>query len=241
MKCIQKMSKLAMIFISILLFFTMIAESVIGAEIMKIKPKGNKKITIGVLDPNGAIEVAALFNKEHKEAAKKRGWNIEFFDLKDNIPQASTYMENMMSAGLDAIILHWMPVRGIDKQIKMAFDKGIPVITLVCLGTNFPGVLAEVGPMNGTMAATSAEYMAIKLHSGDKVFTIAIPQIEMHLVRLGAAKGILQAYNLKVAQELQYPFTGDPLQWAYDQTRNTLLGDTKKEPHSCIKKVQIRV
>lgn len=229
MKNIRKMSQSALMLISALAFVTMISGPSIGAEVMKIKPKGDKKITIGVLDLNAAIEIAALFNKEHKAAAEKRGWGIQISDLKDNIPQGPTYMENMISAGFDGIILHWCVLKTIDKQLKIAFDKGIPVITMANLGARFPGVLAEVGPQEATMAATSAEYLAAKLQTGDKVLFLDMPMIEQGQVRVTGAKGIFQAYNIKVAQELQFQASGDPFQWSYEQTKNTLLGDTKKE------------
>jgi len=196
---------------------------------MKITPKGKKKITIGVIDPNAGIESAAQFNKKHKAEAAKRGWDVRFVDLKDNIPEGSVQMENMISAGYDAIILHWMPLRSIDKQIKMAFDKGIPVIGLISQGTRIPGVLAEVGFPEATHGAMLAEYLANKLQAGDKIVTITIPQLEKHEIQLAGFKGVAEAYKLKIVQNLQFPFSGDPFQWSYDQVANTLLGDSNKE------------
>lgn len=200
-----------------------------GPEMFKIAPKGNKKIKIGVLDPNASIEIAAVFNKLHMQAAKGRGWQLQYFDLKDNFPEAGTYIENMLSAGYDAIIIHFLGLKVCEKQIKKAFDKGVPVITIACMGAQFPGVVAEVGPMDAATGAIVAEFIAGKLAFNDKVITLHIPLLDIHKVRQTAAKGAFQAYDRKVAQELFYPLTGDPMQWAYDQTKNALLGDTKKE------------
>jgi ABC-type sugar transport system substrate-binding protein len=196
---------------------------------MKIEPKGKKKITIGVIDPNAGIEAAAQFNKKHKAEAEKRGWDVRFVDLKDNIPQGPAAMENMISAGYDGIILHWMPLKTIDKQIKMAFDKGIPVIALISQGTRIPGVLAEVGFMESTHGAMLAEYLANRLQAGDKIVTMTIPMLEKHEKQLAGFKGVAEAYNLQIVQNLQYQFTGDPMQWSYDQVSNILSGDSKKE------------
>jgi ABC-type sugar transport system substrate-binding protein len=196
---------------------------------MKIAPKGDKKITIGVIDPNAGIEVAAQFNKKHSAEAAKRGWDVRFVDLKDNIPQGATYMENMISAGYDAIILHWMPLKAIDKQIKMAFDKGIPVISLICQGARTPGVLAEIGFMEAAHGAMLAEYLGNRLQGGDKVVTVTIPMLEKHAIQLGGFKGVADTYKLNIVQNLQFQFSGDPFQWAYEQVSNVLIADANKE------------
>lgn len=228
MKKMLKMNQKPLIIILTLIFVAVTVGSA-GAEVMKIKPKGNKKIKIGVIDPNAAIELAALCNKEHKAAANARGWALEFFDLKDNYPEAVTIMENMISAGYDGIIIHWQPLKTIDKQIKKAFELGIPIITVAAQGSRFPGVVADCGPFEGAEAAIGAEYLSSKLQVGDKILTISIPVIESHTTRLISAKGIFEAYKIKIAQELYFPLTGDPMQWTYDQTKNALLGDPKKE------------
>jgi len=230
MKSVRETRQFVFISLLILALLAFIAGPCFAdGPVMKIAPKGKKKITIGVMDPNAALETAAYINKAHKAQAAKRGWNIQFVDLKDNIPQAATYMENMISAGYDGIVIHWLPLRAIDKQIKMAFDKGIPVVTIAASGARFPGVLADVGFMEATDGAMLAEYLGNRLQSDDKIVTISIPQIEKHQIQLTGAKGAFQAYNLKVVQDLQFPFTGDPFQWTYDQVTNTLLGDSKKE------------
>jgi len=228
MKRILKMNQKPLIIILTLIFVAVTVGSA-GAEVMKIKPKGNKKIKIGVIDPNASIEIAALCNKEHKAAANARGWTLQYFDLKDNFSEGITFMENMISAGYDGVILHWQPLKTIDKQIKKAFELGIPIITIAAQGSRFPGVVTDCGPLEGAASAISAEYLASKLQAGDKVLTINIPVIESHTTRLTSAKGVFEAYKIKIAQELYFPLTGDPMQWTYDQTKNALLGDTKKE------------
>jgi len=216
----------------IALFALVFAATVVGAagpEMLKISPKGNKKIRIGVVEPFAAIELAAVYDTMHIEAAKARGWEVQVFDLKNNLPEAVTYMENMISAGYDAIIIHWLNPKFCEKQVKKAFDKGIPVITISSMGAQYPGVVAEIGPMDAGMAAVTAEFISRKLGPNDKVVTMHITAMEFHTVRQFIAKGVFQAYNRKVAQELYYPLTGDPFEWAYEQAKNVLLGDSKKE------------
>lgn len=216
----------------IVLFALVFAATTLAAaepEMFKIAPKGNKKIKIGVMDTMASIEIAAVFNNLHLQSAKKRGWQLQYFDLKDNYPESVTYMENMISAGYDAIIIHFLGLKVCEKQIKKAFEKGIPVITISSQGAQFPGVVAEVGPMDAAMASTVAEFISSKLETGNSVITMHIPLLDIHKIRQTAAKGTFQAYGHKVAHELFYPLTGDPMQWSYDQVKNALLGDTKKE------------
>lgn len=230
MKSIRKTS--CNLFISLLALAFIVSVTVpcfADGPAMKIAPKGKKKITIGVIDPNAGIEVAAQFNKKHSAEAAKRGWDVRFVDLKDNIPQAGAQMENMISAGYDGIIVHWMPIIAIDKQIKMAFDKGIPVITLMCQGSRTPGVLAEVGWMEAAHGAMLAEYLGNRLQAADKIVTMTIPMIEKHAIQLGGFKGVADVYKLSIVQNLQFQFSGDPIQWSYEQVTNVLLGDQKKE------------
>ena len=229
MKSILRRRKSILIFALAFMFLTMSGGLAICADIMKIKPKGDKKIKIGVIDPNAAIEVAAVFNKLHKEAAEARGWDLEFYDLKDNIPQSIPYMENMIAAGYDGIIIHWSPLKPIEKQIKKALELGIPVITLAAQGSRMPGIVADCGIMVAVQAAMSSEFLASELQPGDKILTLIVPAIEMHQTRIAVAKGVFQAYKIGIAQELFFPLTGDPMQWAYDNIKNALLGDSKKE------------
>ncbi len=230
MRSVRETSRTVFVFVSALVLLA----SIVGAcfadgPAMKIAPKGKKKITIGVIDPNAGLEVAAQFNKKHSAEAAKRGWEVRFVDLKDNIPQAGMYMENMIAAGYDGIILHWMPLGAVDKQIKMAFDKGIPVISLICNGARTPGVLADIGWMEATHGAMLAEYLGNKLQAGDKIVTITIPVLEKHNIQRGGFKGTADIYKLNIVQSLQYQFSGDPYQWSYEQVTNILAGDAKKE------------
>jgi len=214
----------------VLIALVFAATTVFAAPPMfKIAPKGKKKIRVGVIEINVAIEISARLNQLHSKNAKDRGWQLEVYDLKDNVPEAGNVLNNMISAGYDAIIIHYFGVKGSENQVKKAFDKGIPIITVAAMGANYPGVIADIGPMQGTTGAVVAEALAQKLSMGDKVVAIYIPALDNQVVRWLGAKGIFEAYHLPITRELLYPLTGDPFQWAYDQTKNVLLGDSKKE------------
>lgn len=137
MKRLHKKGQATFIIILTMIFMTMTIVSA-GAEEMIFKTKGNKKIKIGVIDLISSIEVAGLFNKAHEASAKKRGWDIQIFDLKDNVPESATIMENMISAGYDGIIIHWTDLKACANQIKKAADKGIAVISCACRGEEIP-------------------------------------------------------------------------------------------------------
>ena len=83
--------------------------------------------------------------------------------------------------------------------------------------------------MEAAHGAMLAEYLGNRLRAGDKVVTITTPMIESKAVQLGGFKGVADEYKLNIVQNLQYQFSGDPVQWAYDQVTNTLLADQKKE------------
>ncbi len=214
----------------VLIALVFAATTVFAAPPMfKIAPKGKKKIRIGVIDLNAAIEISAKLNDLHLKNAKARGWQLEVYNLKDNAPEAGNALDNMVSAGYDAVIIPYLGMKGFENSVKKAFDKGIPVITVAALGSNYPGVVADVGPMMATTGAIVAEALSQKLSMGDKVVAMYIPALDNQVVRWLGAKGAFEAYHITVARELLYPLTGDPFQWAYDQTKNVLLGDQKKE------------
>src|SRR5208283_3305717 len=78
-----------------------------GAMESKAEPKGAKQIHIGILDWSSKIAVAALWNEAYKKAAEKRGWKVTIFDIDMDYSKSQTFMDNMISAGYDAIIVNW--------------------------------------------------------------------------------------------------------------------------------------
>ena len=229
MKRLHKKGQATLIILLTMIFMTMTIASA-AAEEMVFKPKGDKKIKIGVVDMLSSLEVAGLFNKAHEASAKKRGWDIKIFDLKDNIPESANVIENMISAGYDGIIIHWVDLKACSKQVKKAADKGIAVISCACRGgKKYPGIIADLAEYDAVKGALSAEYLANKLDAGDKIVMLYVPFLQINALNAGAAKAVFDLYKIKVAQEIFFPMTGSPIQWAYDQARNVLTADTKKE------------
>jgi len=198
------------------------------AGTFQIKPKGDKKIKIGVLDLISSIEVAALANNWYRKHAKDRGWDLQVFDLNVDYSKAQPFMENMITAGYDAILVNWTDFKYYDQQVMKAYNKGIPVQGIAC-GNMAPGVISQGIAPEMAFGALSSLYLASKLKEGDKILVYHDPRVGTSLFRFNTAKVTFEMYRIKIAQELHYPGTGDPSQVCYEMMKNAFLADTKKE------------
>jgi len=198
-----------------------------SAAEMKIKPKGDKKIMIGVMDLISAIEVAALWNKSYLKQAEKRGWGFRVFDINLKYDQAQVVMENMITAGYDAIIVNWTSPKYYAEQCKKAFKKGIPVVS-VAGGKTVPGFTADYGPMDFVRGSQIAQYLVGKMKKGGKVILHSNNDIENNLQKYLGAKNVLEYFNIDYKE---VPLRGgrDPSEATYEDMKNILLADTKKE------------
>jgi len=197
------------------------------AGTFKIKPKGDKKIKIAVLDLISSIEVAALANNYYRKWAKERGWDLQVFDLNADVSKAGAFMDNMITAGYDGIIVNWTDFKYFDQQVMKAYKAGIPVQGIAC-GNMAPGVISQgIAPEMG-FAALSSLFLVSKLAEGDKVIAYHNPLVQTSLFRFNTAKVTFDSYRIKFI-EMHSPATGDPYQNSYDGIKNALLADTKKE------------
>jgi ABC-type sugar transport system substrate-binding protein len=207
-----------------------VAASPASAEVMQIKAKGKKKITIGVMDLISAIEVAAIYNAAYKKEAEARGWDAKVFDLQLNIPQSQTVMENMIVAGYDGIIVNWTSPHFYAKQVKMAFEKGIPVIT-VGEGITHPGIIAEVGQYYGVSGGLTAQYLSAKVKGTQpKIVAFIDTRLEISKIKYAVAKSIFNYFKFPILAEIDLASAqGNPSVWAQEQMQNLILGDKNKE------------
>jgi ABC-type sugar transport system substrate-binding protein len=198
------------------------------AGTFQIEPKGDKKIKIGVMDLISSIEVAAYANSWYRKHAEERGWSLQVFDLNVDYAKSQTVMENMITAGYDAILVNWTDFKYYDQQILKAHKKGIPVQGIAC-GNMRPGIVSHGAAPSMPFGALSSLFLATKLNEGDKILVYHDPRVATSLFRFNTAKVTFDAYNIKIQQELHYPGSGDPSQVSYEMLKNALLADTKKE------------
>jgi len=217
----KKANFIKLLFTIMLVFvFTGFTIGAVSAETLQIKPKTNKKIKIGVIDLISAIEVAALFNNHYKEAAKRRGWEVQVMDLNMAREKGEQTLDNLITAGYDGVIINWTAVTFFEKALARAYDNGIPVFGLAC-GAVTKGITGEYSMWDGAGGALGANYLAVKLGQGKKVLAFYDPQQAIHRQRFGGAKGVLEAYGIQI-KELHYPGSGDPQMTAdLDRVQNT--------------------
>jgi len=222
----KKATRILMVILALVYVFS--ALGLANAETFKIKPKGDKKIKIGVMDLNSAWGVAASFNKMYKKWAKARGWDCQVFDLGFKIEKSQTVMENMVSAGYDAIIVNWTAPSYYKQQLKRAYDKGIPVIIIA--GENMiPGMIANFVAWDTAMGGLTAELLAGSIKRGSKIIAYYNSGIPVAVKRFNFAKAVFKENKIEIVAALT-PSTGkDPEQDAFDKVTNTLLADSKKE------------
>ena len=212
---------------SLTLLFCIGATSVAYSSELKIKPKTQKTIKIGVMDWLSSIEVAAFVNGLYKKEAKKRGWDIQIFDLKGNNGESIQVMENMISAGFDAIVVNWVSPRFYEKQVQQAYQKGIPIITNAG-GHVVKGQVAEFTACLFSEGAEPANYIANKCKPGDSVILFYGPQIGTNVLRFEGAMSVFKYYKMKTIIQA-FQGKSDPSMEAYSQVKNALLADTQKK------------
>jgi len=222
----KKVTRILMVILALVYVFSAIGLA--NAGTFKIKPKGDKKIKIGVMDLNSAWEVAAGFNKLYKKWCKARGWECQIFDLGFKIEKSQAVMDNMISAGYDGIIVNWTAPSYYKQQLKRAYDKGIPVIIIA--GENMiPGMIANFVAWDTAMGGLTAEFLAGNIKRGSKILAYYNSGIPVAVKRYNFAKAVFKMNELEIVASLT-PSTGkDPEQDAFDKVTNTLLADSKKE------------
>ncbi|MBT4266918.1 MAG: substrate-binding domain-containing protein [Deltaproteobacteria bacterium] len=217
-------------FLAVILSFAFIISALgtVNAGTFKIKAKGNKQIKIGVMDLNSAWGVAASFNAMYKKYAKARGWDIQVFNLGFKIEKSQGVMDNMISAGYDAIIVNWTAPSYYKRQLKKAYDKGIPVIIIA--GDNFaPGMIANFVAWDTAMGGLTAEFLAGNIKRGSKVVAYYNSGIPAAVTRYNYAKVVFKKSKLDIVAELTPSPNKDAEVDAFEKVTNVLLADGNKQ------------
>jgi len=197
------------------------------AGTFQIAPKGNKKIKVAVMDLISSVAVAPYVNNWYKKHAAERKWELKIFDLHGDFANARPTMENIITAGYDAILVNWTDFKYYDDLIMKAYKMGIPVQGVAC-GNMKPGVVSHGAGTDIPTGGASAQYLCSRLKEGQKILAYHDPRLASSLDRFHAAKLAFDTYLIKV-QELQFPGSGDPYQVCYENVKNALLADDRKE------------
>jgi len=225
----QSLKKSKAVIVLLTTLFVMFSFGMVQAgDTFKIAPKGDKKITIGVMDLSSAAEINAIYNKWHREKAAERGWKCQIFDLNSRYTQAPSIMDNLLAMGVDAIVTNWITAKYYEKQIKEAYEKGIPFVG-IANGTMPYGAVAEFSLLQGVAGAIPAEYLATKLNKGDEILAYWFPGMQISFISYSAAKGIFKGFDIKIKQEVGFTGSGDARVYAYNAIKNALLADRDKE------------
>lgn len=211
------------------LFFILIIAFNAVAETKQYKSKRGKKIKIAVMDFNSLYENSVIANEAYQKIFKKRGWKCDVFDLKGNLVEASTIMQNIIAAGYDGICINWVPIEYYKQELILAEKKQIPVLTF---GTEFnaPGMVKVNKPFHMGQGLVTANFLATEiLKSGGKVVVLTLNAHNAALERYLALKTLFDYNNIEIYKELEVDITKDFYIWAEETVTNLLLADKNKE------------
>lgn len=162
---------------------------------------------------NGDITIAAImkdnsdtFVKRIADAIEARadelGITLLMNDAQGDVNKQIEYTENMITQGVDAIILNAQDMDGSSPCITKAVEAGIPIINCNCDTTN-KDYQAFVGCEDQESGEIEAQYVLDNLEPGSKICVIQGPMGQAGQVGRWAgyeAKGLFDTYELLAEQ-----------------------------------------
>lgn len=89
--------------------------------------------------------------------ARERGWSVNVVDTRGDMGQLASRIEDVTTAGVDAIVLASVDPAQIQDQVSAAATSGIPVVAID--GALAEGVALNVTSDNAELGATLSEYL----------------------------------------------------------------------------------
>jgi ribose transport system substrate-binding protein len=142
------------------------------------KEKGEEKeeLTIGYVVNFGSHEWYQNIIKGAEDTAKEKGIKFEWADANTDLAKQITEAENLLTKGIDALVLSPVDPKGLSTIMDMAADKGVPVITE---SNPIPGAKTTVGINNldaGVMIGKwTGEYLKANLNEKANVLIVGLP------------------------------------------------------------------
>lgn len=156
-----------------------------------------KKYTIAVVVKSAAIPVW----ESHIVAAKKAGseLGVEILDYSpskaDNVEEQKRILEDLITTGVDAVILAPANTEAVKGPVQELIDAGIPVIYDNTMGPSDVDYLTYVGVDNAEVGRMIAEEMASKINYKGKVLVMeGVPGQATSDVRTQAAMEVFASY-----------------------------------------------
>ena len=178
------------------------ATKVVTAATVTTAP-GTKKFTIGISNPfisseyrTQMIQELTDTNKEYKDKGITNDLVIESADT--DVPGQIQQLQNLISKGVDAILVNPGDVNGLNDTLQAAVAKGILVIS-VDQELATPNVY-NVGIDQKQWAETSAKWLATKLGGKGNIVEIeGIPGHPANVARMSGVDEVLKTYpDIKV-------------------------------------------
>ena len=173
------------------------SEGSISADEFGYEATPARKYTIAVVVKSAAIPVW----ESHIVAAKKAGseLGVEILDYSpskaDNVEEQKRILEDLITTGVDAVILAPANTEAVKGPVQDLIDAGIPVIYDNTMGPSDVDYLTYVGVDNAEVGRMIAEEMAAKIDYKGKVLVMeGVPGQATSDVRTKAAMDVFASY-----------------------------------------------
>lgn len=136
---------------------------------------GGSGYTIGVLFENEAAPNTAPIREAMQAVADEEGVEIIATDSKSDTASELTHMEDLITRGVDAIVMQPVDGEGSQPAAKRANEAGIPLFTLntsLAEGADVD-IISYIGQNETDAGKLQAEYMNEQLPDGGKILFIA--------------------------------------------------------------------
>jgi len=111
--------------------------------------KDENDIIVAHIHGNAGIQASALTEEGFQKALQERGlkWQVDVTDAADDVGNLVRAIEDSVAKRVDAIVIDYTDMRPTASALKLAYDAGIPVITIDA-GGFFPNTLCDVTTNN---------------------------------------------------------------------------------------------
>lgn len=153
---------------------------------------GSKKLKIGYVVNFGSHEWYQNIIKGAEATAEEKGYDFEWADANLDLNKQITAAENMLTKGVDVLVLSPVDPKGLSNVMEQAKEKGVKVITE---SNPIPGALTTVGINNleaGEMIGKWAgEYIKANFKEKANILIVGLPSQQDTRDRVdGFKKGI---------------------------------------------------